>query len=207
MNNNDLGDALRPRVPAACRAWLESASDGPAERVGDHLDGCSSCREHFAAARVLGSLIATRPVAPTELLSRATLEGVFDRAIAAMEATSLASALPEAMQVASPTAVADTPPGLLASSLAQALSVGPPRQSFLTWTTMRESILAGAVAGGRRHGAPVRRVVAALVVAAASVAISLMMIRGNRAEPSISFIDLDSMPTVEFAIVRHGVVR
>ena len=208
MSADTNGPGLRPEVPPACREYLRARLDGVQGRSLEHGEVCESCRAHTTAALVLAEAMRRRPLGPSELGSAALLEGVFDRVLRLVEAGPVAAELVRLMPTPPAAEVAETPPLLLESPLAGVLSVAPPRQSASAWTAMRDSILAGASVEQRRLVTfRLRWMLTAFGVASAAVAITLALMDGMRHGASISFMDLKSMPSVEFAIVRHGALR
>lgn len=193
---------LSPAVPSACRQFLADHLDGAVESERVHLAGCSSCRTKIAAAERLRVMLRLRPSAPRELASPTFLEGVYERAIETMEQAPLAAEIGRGI----PTPAADLaehPAGLLESATAEAILSQPPMPSDVTWARVRQSVRAEAQTVLSRHQV-LRRLPFAVVIVAASVVITLVVLGTGEHAPTITFSDLTSPPSLEMTVLRHG---
>ena len=193
---------LSPAVPAECRQFLADHLDGAGDAGRAHLAGCASCRTKFAAAERLGKMLRLRPSVPQELATPALLEGVYERAIEAMEQAPLAAELGRG--IPAPTAeLAEHPAGLLESATAEAILSQPPMPSDVAWARVRQSVRADAQTVFSRQQV-LRRLPFAMAIVAASVVITFVVRGTGERLPTITFSELVSPPSVEMTILRHG---
>lgn len=192
---------LSPIVPPDCRRFLADRLDGAA-LDNPHAAGCASCRAKAVAAEQFAALLRRRPAAPHELASPAFLEGVYERAVEALEKAPIAAELARGIP-APGAAIAEHPTGLLESATAELVLTNPPMPSALAWARVRQSVRADAQSVLSRHQV-LRRLPFAVAVVAASVVIALVVRGDSDHPPSITFSDLASPPSLEMTILRHG---
>lgn len=194
---------LRPAAPAACRQFLRDQQE---ERANDHGTQCPACAGHVAFQLQAAQLLRRRPAMPAALLSRQILEATQERLVASIEATSPLQSWLSKPAVA-PDAAAECPAPLLASPLADAASSSPQLPSAGAWGNVRQSLIADLAA---RRKARVRMGLwlgVAGIAAAALVSVMLLSPQGTTTPHTIVFTDLDTMPNVEFSVIRYGALR
>lgn len=198
----------------ACRTFLREALGDLLEpaRAGrpdsshlqrSHLEQCSFCRARVAAGDQLAAVLVERPKMPAAAEFAAVLERVHEQVVEAYEGSPLGAALAEVPEapVGSAAAAWDLP--LLGSELARDSIIPPAMPSAAAWMRVRANILSEATSAPSRL-AP--RLVFGLLgtVAAAGLVLLFVELRPNRV-PHIEFAELQTMPAVDFAFVRHGV--
>ncbi|HEX5054642.1 MAG TPA: hypothetical protein VFZ65_22900 [Planctomycetota bacterium] len=210
MTRREQDRPARPGLSAECRTFLrevaipESSLDAAAQR---HVVSCAFCAARAEARRRLGSMIAQRPPLPDCLDASTWLERVHDRVVEEAERTMLGRALATAI----PAPLADDagwPEPLLESEVGRRAMVPPPG-SPAVWAPIRDSILAEVVRPAPAMG--LRASSRWMLGAAAAVLVATVCVVAVSRRPTevreIAFTDLDTMPHVEFAVVRHGALR
>lgn len=202
--SRDVGDGLRPTTPAACREFLRALEDAKVD--GGHAAACPRCAAHAAFRAKLDTLLRARPVAPPILLSRHLLESTQERIVEAVEAESpIGQWIADHVEV--PLAAQEWPQPLLdPSAVARAMMVAPGSPSAHAWGEVRKSVLAEL---GTRRASRTRLGlwIGAVAMAAAAILSVLLPSPGTERNTTIVFTDLDSMPGVEFSVIRYGALR
>lgn len=213
-------------MSADCRTFLREVLGGRAPLDATqkaHADACRFCSDRLAARDRLALALRQRPSLPIDPAT--LLAGVHARAVEQAEAAPLGRILDAAMLVPPmPTAgpavdksgveSSDYRPGwpveLLESRLQGLARQRPQRPSDITWSKVRGAILARVtpVAQPRLR----RRWVLGFASAAALTCVFVFASRESHEIPTIVFRDLDSrqlasIPSVDFAVVRHGATR
>jgi hypothetical protein len=147
-------------------------------------------------------MLRLRPSVPQELSSPALLEGVYERAVEAMEQAPLAAEIGRGIPTPA-NELAQHPAGLLESATAEAILSQPPMPSDVTWARVRQSVRAEAQTVLSRHQI-LRRLPFAMAIVAASVVITLVVRGTGEHSPTITFSDLASPPSLEMTVLRHG---
>lgn len=195
---------MSPHLSAACRRFLAEALDSRGASSADHAAQCSTCRDRLRAHRQLAGALATKPAIPPSLASARVLEGVFERAAEGLESAAAAAGVAAAMRQP-PLATEDS--GLFERpALASVLGVpAHVRPDALEWAGMRDRLFASA----RRESPALRRGRGLVLIGIAASAIAYVLLGSHRtvSPQEIVFLDLDSRPTIEFAIVRGGAPR
>lgn len=194
---------LRPEAPAACRQFLRDLQE---ERANDHGTQCQACAAHVAFQLHAAQLLRRRPAVPAALLSRQILEATQERLVASIEATSPLQSWLSKPAVA-PDAAAECPAQLLASPLADAASSSPRLPSAGAWGNVRQSLIADLASRRRARVRMGLWLGAAGIAAAALVSVILLSPQGTTTPHTIVFTDLDTMPNVEFSVIRYGALR
>ena len=195
------GTGLRPFVPQACRAFLRAGPEDAA--MAAHPETCADCRLRMAGRASLQAALRVRPPVPVELASATLRDSIFERIVEQAEGGSLGTALEQAMPL-SRSAVPDlSPPTAFGGEqLARQLFRQPSPPSSEAWASARRAILAEAgVGSGRRWW------LGAGGIAAAAIICGLLLSDGTSEEPAIVFTDVSTMPSVDFAVLRHGLPR
>ena len=192
---------LRPFVSQACRAFLRAGAEDAATAA--HQDTCADCRLRMAGRASLQAALRVRPPVPTELESASFRDSIFERIVEGAESGPLGSALERAMPLARSSVPDLSPPTEFGSEeLARQLLKQPAPPSSEAWASARRAILAEAgVGSGRRWWLGVGG------IAAAAIICGLLLSDGTSEEPTIVFTDVSTMPSVDFAVLRHGLPR
>lgn len=205
MNEPKPDRGLRPKLPAECRTALADALVGADGPVARHLAECAGCRQRLESARRLAAPLRQRPEAPAELRSPALREGVYERIVAAAETGPLRR-LVEARP--SPVAGAEQVhwPDAVAGDAARRLVGAPEAPDAAVWERVRATIVADlrspAMVRSRRHW-----LLGLVGVAAAALVAAAILATASPAPPKIVFIDLQRMPDLDFAVIRHGLPK
>jgi len=214
-------------MSAACRALLREAFGGSrTPALAEHLGQCAFCRARLAAGDRLAQAARERPRMPAPERFAAALEGVYERVVAACEVSSLGISLAAAPKAPAP---AELP--TIDSELVRRTMTAPPMPAIADWTRVRAGILersgnrdradavrpdVGREVQGSAHDArPSRRAARVALgvvgsVAAATLVLAILVERDRhpaKPVPEIQFADLDAMPAVDFAVLRHGLER
>lgn len=194
---------LRPATPAACRQFSQDLQEG---RASDHAAHCPACAAHVAFQSKAAGLLRQRPAAPAALLSREILEATQQRIVESIEATSPLQAW-LARPAMAPDVAAECPKPLLTSPLADAAGTPPRLPATSAWGNVRQSLIADLAA--RRTGRVRMGMMlgAAGIAAAALISAILLSPQGTTTPHTIVFTDLDTMPNVEFSVIRYGALR
>jgi hypothetical protein len=205
------------RVRRECRTLLRELLTGSGDAAArEHAERCGDCAARLAARDRLASALRQRPQLPDEV-QRALSSGrdllrelVHERAVENAQSSVLGRALAEAQPVPAPQ-VGDWHDGLLVSRTAQRTGERPASASPLQWARVRQSILDSVAEQGvvKRRTARVRQGLA-FGVAAAAILGAVGLFLGQRPPtnvPTIVFRDVDTMPGVDFAVVRYGAMR
>lgn len=214
MTHEQQPDRSRPGLPKACRDFLREALADPASvdvTRRAHAGECVFCAARLAARSALAKALSRRPSPPselaTELASKALLESVYSRVVEQAESGPLANLLACKPQPPASEEEMGWPESLLQTDLGRQAIVPPARPvPDAVWSGVRTSILVALVAhtarSARRHWA-----IGIAGAAAAAILFSLLVSEGTHPPPEIVFKDLDTMPAVDFAILRHGAIR
>lgn len=208
-------------MSADCRTFLREAlgSRAPLDAMQKvHVDACRFCSDRLAARDRLAMAIRQRPSLPVDPAN--LLAGVYARVVEQAEAAPLGRILDVAMPVPPMPAVTAEggsgedrvgwPVGLLESPMQGLARQRPQQPSDSTWSRVRGAILARVtpVAEPRLR----RRWALGFASAAALTIVLVLTSREPHEIPTIVFRDLDSrqlasIPSVDFAVVRHGATR
>jgi hypothetical protein len=190
---------LRPFLSQACRAFLRAGADDAAAAA--HQEVCADCRLRMAGRASLQAALRVRPPVPVELASAAFRDSIFERIIEQAEVGPLGAALERAMPI-SRVPDLSPPTELGGEQLARNLFRQPAPPSSEAWASARRAILAETgVGSGRRWWLGVGG------IAAAAIICGLLLSDGTSEEPAIVFTDVSTMPSVDFAVLRHGLPR
>ena len=208
VNPSDRREAGRqPKVGAECRAFLRATlgERGPVGSTrGTHAESCAFCSARLAVRDRLAPLLRVRPAMSTETPS---LQGVHERIVEMAESSFPGQAIAKAMPVSSlGSEDGGWPEALLESDVGRRMHEVELPASKAAWSNVRESILVGVATTAARR---IRRnwLLGVVGAAVAGVVTFLLVPSGSPEVPSIVFVDLDSAPGVDFAVLRYGATR
>jgi hypothetical protein len=197
------GLGLRPALRDACRAALRAAA-GAATPLGADHTSCKQCAAVVAFRDRFVPLLAIPPQLPAELASREMIDSIHERIVDGLADGGM-NALLAGRRVASP--IDAWPEVLLASPLAHSV-VGTPvlGSDQLTWARLRQTLMANL---GTDRSRRVRWgwLLGLAAAAAALISVGQLLSDGSREVPTIVFADLETMPGVDFSVVRYGALR
>lgn len=200
-------------------ATRPSAVEGAGGAAAEHSAVCRSCAARLRAARRLAGLLRQPPSVPQRVREPGFLAGIHERVVAEFESAPLGSAVEAELSVISsaPRDAEILVPGVERRSMgAQIAAAAPalPVPGWL-WARVRQRVMEERKAASRQAlRGPYRVRKLALVVvttaAAAVLALTLLPRHGTQIEPQIVFVDVTTMPAVDFAplvALRNGGVR
>lgn len=193
---------LRSTLPAACRAALREALGASDATAVPHLADCARCRQRVADARQLATLLRSRPDVPAELRSPSLIERIDERIVADAEAGPLRSRL-QTRPAAEPVAERVAWPDAVAGDLARRVVQPPELPDHGVWERVRATIIADLRAPVRVNPRP-QWLLGLAGVAAVAVIGAAIFAKGAPPPPKIVFVDIEHVPDVDFAVIRHG---
>ena len=188
-----------------CRRFQSEALGGAPDSSGHAVD-CVACAELVARSIKLVAVLATRPASPAALLEPGFIGAVYESAIDHSEAGSNGGSIRTAMRQPPPSSGGDVEVIFARAELETTLAVpSTSLPSSLHWSKMRSAVLAGA----RSEPVVSRRLrrLALVGMAASAMAYVVLSIEHLPSPPEIVFLDLEGKPSIEFVIVRGGILR